>query len=284
VTALQARPRVLNAPDRARLSELIGADPILNCVLDTRIRTVPNLDARRLGGYLWGVEDFDGGRLRAAVFHGGNVIPVGQDVEALAAIAEEIGRKAHGSSSIVGEATAVSAVWPVLSRFWGPARAIRSMQPLLITDHPSSVPADPYVRPVAPSELARFLPAAVAMFTEELGVSPLAHGGAESYRARVADVIGTGRAFARFDERGDVMFKAEIGALGRQTAQVQGVWVRPELRGAGLGTAAMAAVIEYALQRAPSISLYVNDFNEPARRVYDKLGMRQVNTLSTVLL
>jgi predicted GNAT family acetyltransferase len=64
---------------------------------------------------------------------------------------------------------------------------------------------------------------------------------------------------------------------------VQGVWVRPDMRGRGVGTAAMAAVIDYALQLAPRVSLYVNDFNYPARRLYERLGMRQIGTLSTVL-
>ncbi|MCW2493476.1 MAG: family N-acetyltransferase, partial [Frankiales bacterium] len=34
---------------------------------------------------------------------------------------------------------------------------------------------------------------------------------------------------------------------------------------------------------APTVSLYVNDFNTPARRMYDRLGMRQAGVLSTVL-
>jgi predicted GNAT family acetyltransferase len=31
------------------------------------------------------------------------------------------------------------------------------------------------------------------------------------------------------------------------------------------------------------VSLYVNDYNVAARRLYDRLGMRQVGTLRTVL-
>ena len=57
----------------------------------------------------------------------------------------------------------------------------------------------------------------------------------------------------------------------------------PDLRGLGVGTGAVASVIEYALRIAPTVSLYVNDFNVSARRVYDRLGMRQVATVATVL-
>jgi predicted GNAT family acetyltransferase len=60
--------------------------------------------------------------------------------------------------------------------------------------------------------------------------------------------------------------------------------VRPDLRGRGIGTAGLATVLTHALTLAPTVSLYVNDFNVPAMKAYRRLGMRQVATLSTVLL
>ena len=46
----------------------------------------------------------------------------------------------------------------------------------------------------------------------------------------------------------------------------------------------MAAVVRDALRRvAPTVSLYVNDFNTPARRAYARTGFRQVGTFATVL-
>ena len=47
-----------------------------------------------------------------------------------------------------------------------------------------------------------------------------------------------------------MVFKAELAVVTRHTAQVQGVWVAPEWRGRGLGTAAVAAVIRDALRRS----------------------------------
>ncbi len=86
------------------------------------------------------------------------------------------------------------------------------------------------------------------------------------------------------DRGWEVVFKAELAVVTRRTAQVQGVWVAPEWRGRGIATAAMAAVVRDALERvAPTVSLYVNDFNLPARRVYERCGFRPVGTLATVL-
>jgi predicted GNAT family acetyltransferase len=121
------------------------------------------------------------------------------------------------------------------------------------------------------------------MYTEEVGVSPIAEAGGRVYRQRVAELVRSRRAYARFVD-GRVVFKAELAVVTRHTAQVQGVWVAPEWRGRGLGTAGMAAVVADALERvAPTVSLYVNDFNTSARRVYERCGFRAVGAFATVL-
>jgi len=282
MTVMHAKPRMLMSGDELALRSLVQRDRVLNCVVDSRLQRAPDLSQRRLGGQLWGLEDAANG-LRAAAFSGGNLIPVGDDLDALELIAAQLARSGRSCSSIVGAAVSVEVMWAVLARRWGPARAVRASQPLLSTQLVPAIQADRQVRPVRPAELPRFLPAAVSMFTEELGISPIGADNGRGYQARVAELINAGRAFARFDARGEVEFKAEIGVLGTATAQIQGVWVRPDLRGRGIGTAAMAAVIRFALGLAPSVSLYVNDYNIPARRMYDRLGMRQVSTLRTVL-
>jgi predicted GNAT family acetyltransferase len=134
-----------------------------------------------------------------------------------------------------------------------------------------------------PEELDAYLPAAVAMFTEELGVAPQRAAHVGDYRRRVAGLIQEGRAFGILDRDGTVIFKADVGAVSPDTCQVQGVWVRPDLRGRGIGTAALVPVLRHALTLAPSVSLYVNDFNVAARRIYDRLGMRETAVLSTIL-
>jgi predicted GNAT family acetyltransferase len=127
------------------------------------------------------------------------------------------------------------------------------------------------------------MPAAVAMFTEEVGVSPLRVDGGVGYRARVAELVRSGQSLAWFED-GDVVFKAEIGAVSRAACQVQGVWVAPALRGRGIGTAGTAAVVEYARTvLAPVVSLYVNGFNHPARAAYRRVGFREVGQYASVL-
>jgi len=44
----------------------------------------------------------------------------------------------------------------------------------------------------------------------------------------------------------------------------------------------MAAVVKLARTVVPTVSLYVNDFNVPARATYAKVGFRQVGEFATV--
>ena len=150
-------------------------------------------------------------------------------------------------------------------------------------DGPAAVAAEPRVRPVRPSELEILLPAAVAMFTEEVGVSPLRVDGGVGYRARVSELVRAGHSLAWIED-GEVLFKAEIGAVSRAACQLQGVWVAPAYRGQGIGTAGTAAVVEYARTSvAPVVSLYVNDFNRSARAAYRRVGFREVGSYASVL-
>ncbi|SHG75633.1 hypothetical protein SAMN05443575_2706 [Jatrophihabitans endophyticus] len=293
---------VLGDADRPALTRLVGQDPFVNAVLAARLDALSSLSPRRFGGTLLGVRD-PGGRLVAAAFHGGNLLPVAGDsdctdefgtagvpdardscAEAWAVLGRYLARETRVCSSIVGRASAVSALWDELAPSWGRPRAIRDRQPLLaLHDAATLPPGDETVRRVQPAQLDAYVPAAAEMFTEELGVSPYQCAAAGDYRRRVASLVREGRAFAVFDRDGRVAFKADLGAVSRQTCQVQGVWVRPELRGRGLGTRALAGVLAHALTTAPTVSLYVNDFNVAARRMYARLGMVPAATLSTVL-
>ncbi len=203
--------------------------------------------------------------------------------DAITAFADRARAQGRRCSSLVGPEPDVSTLWRLLQPCWGPPRDVRAVQPVLSMSGPAACAPDRLVRRVRPDELNILMPACIAMFTEEVGVSPTAGDGGATYRARVLELIRAGRAFARI-ENGRVVFKAEIGSVTPHACQVQGVWVDPARRGQGLASAGMASVVLEAQRSvAPVVSLYVNDFNAPARAAYRRVGFSQVGTFMSVL-
>ena len=272
--------RVLEARDLHEVLELLSGDPVVDCFVASRIQA-SGLDPWRLGAEVWGFGER--GRLESLCYAGANLVPVRASDSAIRRFAEKARRQGRRCSSLVGPAAAVLALWELLRPAWGGPRELRPRQPLLAIERPPAVPADPQVRQVQPDELELLMPACVAMFTEEVGVSPLSGDGGRLYRARIADLVAQGRAYARID-RDRVVFKAEVGAATSAVCQVQGVWVDPRDRGRGLGTAGMAAVVAATqASLAPVCSLYVNDYNKAARRSYERVGFAEVGVLASVL-
>jgi uncharacterized protein len=272
--------RLLDDRDRTAAIALCDADPVANVFVSSRIRTF-GLEPGRLGAQIWGYEQGD--QLTSLCYAGANLVPVQATPAAVSAFAERALRQGRRCSSLVGPSSAVAQLWGLLRPHWGPARDVRAAQPLMAIDRPPEIAEDPRVRRVRSDEIDILLPASIAMFTEEVGVSPLAGDGGAAYRARVSELIRAGRAFARIED-GRVIFKAEVGAATPQACQIQGVWVRPEFRGRGLAAPGMAAVVTAARRSiSPVVSLYVNDFNTPARAAYLRAGFREVGELMSVL-
>ena len=272
--------RLLDDRDRAAAMAICDQDQVSNVFVASRIRAL-GLEPGRLGAQLWGFEQ--NGQLTSLCYAGANLVPVQATSAAVAAFADRAVRQGRRCSSIVGPSTAVTELWRLLRPHWGPARDVRAAQPLMAIDGPPEVAADPAVRRVRSDEIDILMPACIAMFTEEVGVSPLAGDGGAAYRARVTELIRTGRAFARVED-GQVIFKAEVGAATPQACQVQGVWVRPEYRGQGLAAPGMAAVVIEARRTiSPVVSLYVNDFNTAGRATYRRAGFREIGEFMSVL-
>ncbi|GII78193.1 N-acetyltransferase GCN5 [Sphaerisporangium rufum] len=259
---------------------ILDADPVANVFVASRVRAV-GLNPARLGGQMWGFGPR--GAMTSLCYAGANLVPVNAGSEAVQAFADRARRQGRRCSSIVGQATAVEGLWERLEPYWGPARAIRWAQPVMAIAAPSPVPPDPLVRQVRPDEFGTLLPACVAMFTEEVGISPDLGDGGALYRSRVAELIRIGRSYARIED-GQVVFKAEVGAVTPQACQIQGVWVHPDRRGQGYAAPGMAAVVAMTLRNfAPTVTLYVNDFNQPARAAYRRAGFVEVDTFMSVL-
>ncbi|PRZ43560.1 hypothetical protein CLV47_102248 [Antricoccus suffuscus] len=271
--------RVLGAADSRAVRRVLAIDPVESVLVGSRM-TDGGIDPRQLGGKLWG---FGGMHLESICLSGANLIPIQAGRTAVRSYAELALQEGRRCSSIVGDSSAVHQLWDILEEHWGLARAIRWHQPLMSTAQPSLVTPDPGVRLATSADFAVLFPAAVAMFNEEIGISPMGADGGASYRRRVHELIEQQRCYLRIDD-GRVSFKAELGAVAGGVTQIQGVWVDPALRGQGLGRRGTGAVVDHSLQRGASVvSLYVNDFNVAAQKAYTAIGFRTVGEFASVL-
>ncbi len=272
--------RVLGRTDLDEFLALTGRDPVVNVFAEYRARTT-GLEPRWLGGEVWG--RYRDGALAAACHVGANLVPVECSEEDASAFAGRALRTGRTTATIVGPAGSVEAFWAGVEHRWGEPRAIRPDQPHLEIGGPPQVEPDPEVRRTGRGDLDELYPACVAMYTEEVGVSPEVAGGADLYRTRVLQLVNRGWSFARFD-RGRLVFKAEVACATPSAAQVQGVWVAPDRRGEGLATRGMAAVVDLVrADIAPVVSLYVNGFNEPARQAYRRVGFAETARFATIM-
>lgn len=294
-TLVPAQQRDLDA-----IREMCLEDPVMNVVPLMQVEAAIEAGVTPLG--LWGVRKRStrGRDLAGALWAGANlcpVLPLALDSEAddlRAGVASAMIARLTRPAALVGEAQTTLDLWGRVEPWWGPAREVRPRQIAMRIDGPARyAPARDLsdleleaVRTARPEDYDALLPACVHMFIGEVGYDPMRHGRA-GYEARLHQLVRMGRSFIQYgvaEGRRQIVFKAEVGALGGSVAQLQGVWVHPALRGRGLARRGLAAVIEGVQDSiAPTVSLYVNDFNEPALAAYDAVGFTRVGTFATVM-
>ncbi|MBP2318555.1 RimJ/RimL family protein N-acetyltransferase [Nesterenkonia lacusekhoensis] len=275
--------RVLESTDTPALLRLLERDPAhhVSVLASVRSRGTAAPGRGRIAAMLLGIDDPEHpGELASACWVGSNITPVhaGPAEGELFGLALRALRRRV--SSVYGDAEAVLELHDAAG--WVNVREVRADQPLLSIDVPSAIEPMPEVRPSRLEEFDAVEQASAAMFTEELGFSPYTQGVSE-YQQRVRSLISGGYSLIAVGQDGEIIFKAEFGAVSREVVQVQGVWVHPEHRGRGLAASGMSAVVDYGLKLAPVVSLYVNGYNTAALRTYQRVGFRREGTFATIL-
>lgn len=274
--------RVLVHADTDALRALVARDRIANVFVDSLINQNNSAVPASAGAVMLGFFMDDGVSLAAACWVGSNVVTVQATAEHAVVFAHWIVEHWQPHASIFGPAEPTLALMDVLHKAGIRAQEIRANQPLLTLSGPPLIAPNPALVVGKSRQFDELLIAAAAMFEEEVGYSPFL-GGDGSYRRRVAWLISHGYSFVHDETGGEIIFKADLGAVTKFATQVQGVWMNPRYRGQGLSASYMAAAVLLAQVHAPTTSLYVNDYNTRARAVYEKVGFAQVGTFATVL-
>lgn len=216
------------------------------------------------------------------VYFGPQVVLAAQtETEAVAAFAH-LAHGYRGERMIVASRENARTYWEAVQAWHVPPRLIRDTQPLLTVDRSTlrSIECGVEVRCAQPNEVDEVAANSAKMIAGELEYDLRQF--TPEYAANVGRMVER-RLWWVGEYCGERCFYCHVGAQTDATLQLQGIWMPPQWRGRGLATAALWGVCDRLLTQTPAVSLYVNDFNKPALRLYGRVGFIQIGELSTYL-
>jgi ribosomal protein S18 acetylase RimI-like enzyme len=252
-------------PDLDDILQFCAEDPVERVFLEDVAR-------RGLGRFTGVMRD---GRLTALCHLGANVVPSGRGCGAFAEATV-----ASRARMLIGEERAVTELWRTVRGRMGAPRDDRPGQPVYELSAPPE-PGETHLRQATLDDLDLLVPACAAAHSEEIGIDPLQrdpHG----FRWRTRSQIEEGRSWL-WTEDGTILFKAEASAWTPSAVQLQQVWSDPSARGRGNAARGLRDLIRLLLERVPTVCLFVRPENEPAIRLYDRVGMRRTGTYRSIL-
>ena len=267
--------RELNPDDLAETLNLLSEDFYANIFVASRANEIlQHKSANSILGY------FEDGKLVSGLFYSANIVPFSITKNAAVEFGKFLARLNNHHASIVGAKSDVENLWEESQNCFPRPRLVRENQLLYVIENELPILQDNKVRKVELIDLDNYFAASVEMFTGEVGLPPL---DLTEYRLRVKSQIEAGNSYAWFASDGRVLFKVDIGSKFNNAGQLQGVWLHPELRGRGFSVALLHMAINH-IQRdyCQNITLYVNDFNEAAVALYERLGFKNHGSFRTI--
>ncbi|HEY9720906.1 MAG TPA: GNAT family N-acetyltransferase [Oscillatoriaceae cyanobacterium] len=259
----------LTSADQASVYAFLAASPIENVMLMGLIleEGLQNHIYREWIGYR------EGKRLLAVACISGDISIYAPEERAIAPIAEYALRRVPLVPRIISRKETVDRFFEVFKRVDLPVLFDRHQ--LVYTLDPGQLiqRASAPVRPARVDEALQVARLASAMSYEEIQMDPLADHG-QGYVQLIEDRIRRQRYFV-LEEQGVLKFQVQLNSITPYAGQITGVYTPPEFRGQGYGTRGMAEFCRLAFTIVPRLCLFVNDFNLPARKVYEHLGFRQ---------
>ena len=273
-----AARRLLNG-EEARVLHFLSLQPLKNVVLIGFIRD-HGLESPRHRGTFYGC--FRRGRLSGVALIGRHVLLSG-DAEA-AAVFADVGRLSHGPEIhlLLGESEAVAAFCPALHLSPSSLDIDRAEVQILYALSSVGGKAETKVelRRAWTDELEAVAQSHARFCLEKSGVDPMAQT-AEGFRQRDLRRIELGRVWVAADARG-IAFKADVVSETDEAVYLEGVWTRPDLRGAGLGRRAMKELCRQLLGRSRAVCLFADADDRRAVSFYRGIGFEPLATYHAV--
>jgi uncharacterized protein len=194
----------------------------------------------------------------------------------------EYAKRHRGERMIVGPRETVRAFWDIVQSWHVAPRLVRDCQLVMMVDRSRLRAYEPIatVRHARMEEWSAVADGSAQMIRHELAYDP--GRASPDFTASIRQMIERRLWWVGIaDDR--LCFFCNVGPWCEQTLQLQGIWTPTELRGQGLATASLAAICDRLLEVSPTISLYVNDFNDAAIALYRRVGFEHIGDFQTLL-
>ena len=193
---------------------------------------------------------------------------------AIAAVADRILTRMLPVRAIISPAPLVEGLWKRLESQLDPPTVIRLSQPVYAIGGRFDFPDLKEARYATARDLDALVPACAAMHKEEVGIDPLDRDSA-GYRERIRELVEKKRSIVRLLD-GEIVAKCEFSAVTPDAVQLMGMWTDPKLRRRGYGRALLREVCGHLARKGKTVTLFVNDFNQPAIALYERLGFKRI--------
>lgn len=264
--------RPLERTDTAETLELLRARPLQNVYLDHLVRLGALGSLPGFHGF------FRGGRLEGVMLiaaSGGTCLEV-RACEAHAAFADAAWASPVRPRHIVGPEDVTRPFWEAYARH-GPVPAWERREPVYVIERAGReaalrAAAGAGLAPARLRDLDELVENSAQQYLEDLKVDRRGEdpaGFRERHRLEVRD----GRWWV-LRERGGIAFQVHVGPQNDAAVQIGGVFTPPPLRGRGFATRGVGAVSALLLLELPAVTLFCDEDNARARRVYERVGFR----------
>ena len=267
--------RLLSDDDFKGALEFLQRDPLINVYLISRL-----IEERAVAATQMVVIRYNGAIVLVAslatniVLAADPSIPDDITESAIGLVADRIITRMLPVRAIISPVAFVEPLWSQLRTRLDPPTVVRMNQPIYALAPRAEFPDLTSARYATTRDLDPLVPACAAMHKEEVGIDPLERDAA-GYRERIRELVDKKRSIIRVVD-GVIASKCEFSAVTFDAVQLMGVWTHPRYRRRGLSHDTLREVCGHLFRKGKTVTLFVNDFNQPAIGLYESLGFLRI--------
>jgi len=233
----------------------------------------------------YGMRDPDSRRLRAVIGAGANLVPAGSDRDALYELGQLAALCGERPRMLIGPRAGVDALWRGFQQALDPNVQLDTVHIgyELLPDDLAPELGLQRLHVAAMSDLIEVEEASAQMLIDDLDRRDRDEDPG-LFRRRMRHAISQGEVFI-YRDRGELVFKLNLGARTGEATQLQGIFTARSRRGEGLCRRGTAEVCRRLFSEGvPMVNLFVREDNLAARRSYEAVGFVPAGQLRMIIL